>query len=144
MKQNRTKQARQEQVMDAEEILARLKTGDSVPSDWKVFPLLRRKVILGICGWTFGILMGFGLTALVWPIVVPSNFHSVPTAIFSVILLGILLFIGFGSMWTIYIDIRRLRNLDKHVIVLTSTDFVKQEGEKLVHVPLANVRYVTA
>ena len=129
--------------MDAEEILARARSGDS-PSDWRVFPLLRRKVILAIFGWAFGILMGFSLFGLVWYIVVPSNFHAVPTAIFSVIMLGILAFIGLGSVWTMYIDIQRLRQLDNHVIVLTSTDFVKQEGNKMIHVPLVNVRHVTA
>jgi hypothetical protein len=41
-------------------------------------------------------------------------------------------------------DIRRLVEIDKHLIVITDEDFVKQEGTKVIQVPLSHIRYVTA
>jgi hypothetical protein len=41
-------------------------------------------------------------------------------------------------------DIRRLSEIEKHLIVITDEDFVKQEGKRVIHVPLSHVRYVTA
>src|SRR5437773_12317170 len=98
-----------ESGIEAQEIVTRVTSGDEVPANWRVFPLLRHKVILAITGWVFGILIGFGLFAVVWSIVVPYNYqHGVLPAVFSTVLLGILLFIGLGSAWTLYADIRRL------------------------------------
>jgi len=54
------------------------------------------------------------------------------------------LFIGLGSVWALVSDIRRLRRADQYMIVITPDDFVKQEGDKIVHVPLMYVRHVTA
>jgi hypothetical protein len=38
----------------------------------------------------------------------------------------------------------RLLRADKHLIIITPDDFVKQEGKKIIHVPLMYVRYITA
>src|SRR5437764_653351 len=65
-------------------------------------------------------------------------------AIIRTILLGIVLFIGLGSAWSLLVDARRLRQADKHLIVITPEAFVKQEGDKIIYVPLVNVRHVTA
>jgi hypothetical protein len=131
--------------MNVEEILAQAKTGTEVPAGWVVFPLLRSKVIIGLIGWSFGILLGLGLFALAATVVIPYNYQrgALP-AVVTTILLGVLLFVGLGSLWTLISDIRRLREREKHLIVVTQEDFVKQEGDKIVQVPLVNIRYVTA
>src|SRR2546426_9645150 len=129
----------------ATEILTQVREDSNRPATWLVFPLLRKKVAWGIVGWTFGIIIGLGLFALVTPIVVPFNYQRGPlAAITTTLLLAILLFVGLGSIWALVVDVRRLRQADKHLIVITPEDFVKQEGEKIIHVPLVYVRHVTA
>jgi hypothetical protein len=77
-------------------------------------------------------------------LVIPYNYQrGIFSILFTSLLLAILLFIGLGSLWTGINDCRRLHRADRHIIVITSEDFVKQEGEKIVHVPLINVRHVT-
>jgi hypothetical protein len=41
-------------------------------------------------------------------------------------------------------DVHRLMDADRYIIVITPDDFVKQEGHKIIHVPLMHVRHVTA
>jgi hypothetical protein len=131
--------------MEAEEILTRAKAGPEVPQGWVVLRLLRDKVVLGIVGWAFGIIIGLGLLAFIAPIVIPYNYeHGVAASIFTTILLGVLLFIGLGSAWTLIVDVNRLRNADRYFIVLTPEDFVKQEKDKITHVPFTFVRHVTS
>ena len=131
--------------MDSSEILMDAKTSSEVPHGWIVLPLLRSKVILGILGWILGILLGLGLFTGLALIVIPYNYqHGIGPAIFSSILLGLLLFIALGSAWAVIGDMRRLQQADKHLIVITPEAFVKQEGEKIIHVPLMYVRHVTA
>jgi len=131
--------------MEAEEILARAKDSTRTPSDWVVFPLQRRKVIFGLLEWIVGIIMGLGLFSLVASIAIPYNYqHGVGPALFSTIFLAIFLFIFLGSTHLLISDIRRLRNADQHIIVITPQDFVKQEGKKVISVPLSHVSYVTA
>ncbi len=130
--------------MDVEEILAQARQ-EEPPQGWVVLPLLRKKLIWGIIGWIFGIILGLGLFALILPVVVPYNFvHGTLAAIVTTILLGVFLFIGLGSAWSLLADVRRLRNISDYILVITQEDFVKQEGKKLVHVPLMYVRHVTA
>jgi hypothetical protein len=130
--------------MTANEILARGRNEIDVPDDWSIFPLQRSKVISGLLGWAFGIVVGLGLFGLVGNIVIPYNYqHGVAPAILTSIFLGLLLFVGLGSAWTFIADIRRIANISQHIIILTPSDFVKQEGQKVIHVPLVNVRHVT-
>ncbi|GCE18060.1 hypothetical protein [Dictyobacter kobayashii] len=130
--------------MDAEEILAQANTSAELPAGWSSFPLLKGKVIWGIVGWIFGILMGAGLLALIVPIVIPVNFqHGTFSIILTTFLLAILAFIFFGSIYMLIIDIVRVAHPEQHMIVLTPTDFVMREGAKTTQVPLKNVRHVT-
>ena len=131
--------------MDAEDILAKTTPGKKLPEGWIVFSLHKGKLISSLVGWIFGALMGGGLLALIVPIVIPSNYQRGTFAIVSTsILLGILLFIFIGSLWMLIVDVLRLLHPGKHMIVLTNTDFVKREGTKTVHVPLVEIRHVTA
>jgi hypothetical protein len=131
--------------MEAAEILERAKAGEETPQGWLVLPLLTRKVATGIAGWVLGMIVGFGLFALIASIVIPHNYEQgVFSGCFTTFLLGMTLFIGVGSLWAMVSDIRRLRRADQYVIVITPDDFVKQEGDKVVHVPLSYVRHVTA
>ncbi len=132
-------------AMDASEILMQARSGQDAPHGWVVLPLLRSKLITGMLGWVLGIALGLGLFTLLAFIVIPYNYeHGTFAAVFSTILLGVLLFIGLGSLWSLFVDIQRLRNLDKHIIIITPDAFVKQEGDKVIHVPLMYVRHVTA
>lgn len=131
--------------MNAEEILETARTSTTPPHGWVVLPLSRTKVILGIVGWFCGIVLGLGLFAIAVSATIPTNFqHGTGIAIFTLILLTVLLFIGLGSIWMLVQDVLRVMQAQQHIIVITPQDFVKQEGRKIVTVPLTNIRYVTA
>ncbi len=131
--------------MNAEEILETARTSSTLPHGWIVLPLSRTKVVLGIVGWLFGIVLGLGLFIIALFATIPSNFqHGIGIEIFTLILFAVLLFIGLGSIWMLVQDILRVMNAHKHIIVITPQDFVKQEGNKIVTVPLTSIRYVTA
>src|SRR5260370_1315288 len=77
--------------------------------------------------------------------VIPHNYqYGILAAIFTTVLLALFLFVGVGSVWALVSDVLRLVRADKHLIVITPEAFVKQEGEKIIHVPLMYVRNVTA
>jgi hypothetical protein len=132
--------------MEAAEILERARaSGEETPQGWLVLPLLKKKLINGIFGWAVGALVGFGLFAFIASVTIPYNFQqSFFTGCFATGLMLVTLFIGVGSIWSLVADVRRLRHIEQHLIVITPDDFVKQEGDKIVHVPLMYVRYVTA
>jgi hypothetical protein len=131
--------------MEATEVLERARMNEDIPSDWLVLPLIRQKVLVAILGWFFGIIAGFGLFAFIASVTIPHNFVAgMGASIVTVIMLGIVLFIGAGSAWAAFVDINRLRHAENYLIVITPDEFVKQEGDKIIHVPLAYVRYVTA
>ena len=129
--------------MEAAEILEKARS--EPPPGWIVLPLLRDKAMLGIAGWVVGVIVGCGLFVLMAPIMIPHNYlYGVVPAIFSTLVLGLVLFVGIGSAWQLIVDTRRLLQADQHVIIITPEDFVMQEGKKIIHVPLLFVRHVTA
>lgn len=131
--------------MQAEEILKQAQSGDELPHGWIIFPLLRNKVMLAMVGWASGILIGLGLFAMVATVVIPYNYqHGFALALLATVLLGLFLFVGVGSLWALVMDARRLASSDRYIIVLTPEDFVKQEGDRIIHVPCMNIRHVTA
>ena len=131
--------------MESVQILEQINTEGQAPDSWIVFPLLRQKVLLGVLGWILGIVTGGGLLALIGPIMVPHNYHmGTGPAVISTIILAAFLFVALGSLWEMIRDLLRLRNAANHVIVITPDDFVKKEGDKITHVPLEYVKYVTA
>ena len=132
--------------MEAAEILERARSsGEETPPGWLVLPLLKRKLTTGIIGWVFGALVGFGLFAFIASVTIPYNFQQGAfSGCFATVLMIMTLFIGVGGTWSIIMDVRRLRQIEKYLIVITPDDFVKQEGDRIVHVPLTCVRYVTA
>jgi len=131
--------------VESAEILEKARAIDEAPYDWIILPLLRDKVTLAIIGWVFGAIVGLGFFAFIASIMIPHNYQIGPfAALISTILLGIMLFAGLGSIWQLVVDLGRLLRADKHVIIITPDDFVKQEGKKIIHVPLMYVRYITA
>ena len=131
--------------MEATEILDKARAGGELPNGWVVLPLLRSKVRLGILGWIAGVIVGFGLFALMIPYMIPHNYLYGPIpALISTLILGMVLFIGIGSIWQIIVDTRRLLEADKHILVITPDEFVMQDGEEIIHVPLMYIRHVTA
>lgn len=131
--------------MESTQIFAQVDTKEGAPYDWMVFPLLPRRIFIGILGWLFGAIVGGLFFAFMAPIMIPHNYQSgIASAIFSTLILAIVLYVCLGSLWALYIDISRLRNRKQHIIIITPDDFVKQEGKKTIHVPLEYVRFVTA
>jgi hypothetical protein len=131
--------------MESVQILAQTNAEEGIPQNWLVFPLLRQKVLVGLLGWTFGVVAGGLLFAFIAPIMIPHNYQAgVGAAIATTLILALVAYICLGSLWAMIVDIRRLNQANKHVIVITPEDFVKQEGNKIIHVPLEYVKYVTA
>lgn len=132
-------------MMDEENILARVREGSDLPQEWVILPLLRDKLLLGIAGWAFGTILGLGPFAFILPIVVPYNFvHGTAAALVTAIFLALLLFIGLGSAWSLFTDAQRLRHLNEYMIVITPQDFIKQDRDKIIQIPMTYVRHVTA
>ena len=131
--------------MEATEILEKARAAGEPPKGWIVLPLLRSKVRLGILGWIAGAIIGFGFFIVMVPLMIPHNylFGFIP-ALISTVILGMVLFVGIGSVWQIIVDTRRLLEADKHIIVITPDEFVMQDGEDIRHVPLMYIRNVTA
>jgi hypothetical protein len=76
---------------------------------------------------------------------IPHNYLYGPIpALISTVILGMVLFVGIGSVWQIIVDTQRLLEADKHIIVITPDEFVMQDRDKIQHVPLMYVRYITA
>jgi hypothetical protein len=131
--------------VDTDGILAKARAREELPANWVVLPLLRPKIIIAILGWISGIILGGGLLALVIPIVLPGNYQrGIVVVTVTTLILCMLAFIFVSSLILLVFDLRRLSEIEKHIIVITDEDFVKQEGAKLIHVPLLHVRYVTA
>jgi len=131
--------------MEATEILEKARAGGELPNGWVVLPLLRNKIRLGILGWIAGAIVGFGFFASLVPLMIPHNYlYGLIPALISTVILGMMLFVGIGSVWQIIVDTRRLLEADKHIIVITSDEFVMQDGEDIRHVPLMYIRHITA
>jgi len=131
--------------MEATEILEKARAGGNLPDGWVVLPLLRQRVRLGIIGWICGAIIGFSFFILMIPYMIPHNYLYGPIpALISTIILAVVLFVGIGSVWQMIVDIRRLLDANKYIIVLTPDEFVMQDREKIIHVPLMYVRHVTA
>ena len=131
--------------MEASEILEKARAGGELPNGWVVLPLLRNKVRLGILGWIAGAIVGFGFFALMVPLMIPHNYmYGFIPALISTVILGMVLFVGIGSVWQIIVDTRRLLEADRHILVITPDEFVMQDGEEIRHVPLMYIRNITA
>lgn len=129
--------------MEAAEIL-RIAQTDDAPQDWIIVPLHRNKVLFSVISWSGAAIFGAALFALFFWMVWPNNFQNGwgPT-IFSVILLAVPIFILVGSLWTVVVELGRLRTAREQVIIITPTDFVKQAGKHITHVPLSQVEHIT-
>jgi hypothetical protein len=79
------------------------------------------------------------------PIMIPHNYLAgVGSAIISTIILAMVLYVCLGSLWAMIVDILRVMHYKEHILIITPDDLVKQEGKKVIHVPLQYVKYVTA
>jgi hypothetical protein len=119
--------------------------GTDVPGSWIVLPLQRNKVFIGVLGWLAGTAVSTLLLILMVPVMIPHNYQTgVAAAIISTIMLGLVVFVLVGSLWYAVRDILRLLHPQEHVIIITPNDFVKQNGKKVIHVPMEHIRHVTA
>src|SRR5436189_3162237 len=131
--------------MESSEIITRARTEGERPPGWVVLPLSRNNVLVSVLGWLTGVVLGLGLFGIMAYSVIPHNYqYGIIAALITTLFLGFLLFVGLGSLWAMIMDTRRLLQADKYLIVITPNEFIKQEGEKIIHVPLMYVRHVTA
>ena len=89
----------------AEQILSTARDG-SAPSNWVVLPLRRERVIRTMLEWGIGILLGLGLFTGLFLATWPENFTNGTTgAIITSLMLAVLAFLGFGSLWLFVADV---------------------------------------
>lgn len=131
--------------MDAQalDILSAARDG-SAPSNWVILPLRRERVVRTMLEWGIGILLGLGLFIGLFLSTWPENFTSgVTGAIITTLMLAVLAFLGFGSLWLFIADVRRLLRADRSIIVITPDAYCKQEGDKVDFVPLEEIAHIT-
>src|SRR5258708_6381859 len=115
--------------MESAQIFSKVNAKEDVPYSWLVFPLIRQTVITGILYWIVGGILGGLLFAMMAPIMIPSNYKAgILPALFTTLVLGLVLFVCLGSLWMLVIDVIRVIRAKEHLIVITPEDFVKQEG----------------
>ena len=61
--------------MESSEILVKARTKAETPPGWIVLPLSRNSVLTSIAGWLLGIVLGFGLFAIMASVVIPHNYQ---------------------------------------------------------------------
>lgn len=128
---------------EAQRILNTARAPDH-PREWFVWPLRREIVKRAIAGWAITGVIGLLLFVPVVLITVPSNFqHGSGLAVFTIILLFILALIGFGGLALCGADILRLMRAEQYLLVMTPDDFVKQTPQRIIHIPMTAVAYVT-
>ncbi len=132
-------------LMDAQalDILSAARDG-SAPSNWVILPLRRERVVRTLLECGIGILLGLGLFIGLFLSTWPENFTSgVTGAIITTLMLAVLAFLGFGSLWLFIADVRRLLRADRSIIVITPDAYCKQEGDKVDFVPLEEIAHIT-
>jgi hypothetical protein len=131
--------------MDAQalEILSAARAG-SAPSNWVILPLRREQVLRTMLEWGIGILLGLGLFIGLFLATWPENFiNGVTGAIITGLMLAVLGFLGFGSLWLFITDARRLLRANRSIVVITPDVYCKQEGDKIDLVPLEEIAHIT-
>jgi hypothetical protein len=131
--------------MDAQalDILSTARDG-SAPSSWVILPLRRPHLVRSMLEWSLGILLGLGLFMALFLATWPENFINGATgAIITSLLLAVLAFLGFGSLWLFITDLRRYLAANRSLIVITPNVFCKQEGNKIELVPLEEIAQIS-
>ena len=123
--------------IDAEQILATARQEGDVPQGWTVIPLHIKTVQRAILNWVGGAIVGLGLFALLFAAV-----HDI-LGIISIILLGVLAFVGIGSLYLAIKNVRVLQDKDRQLIVMTPDLYVQQRGARIISVPMDQVSHIT-
>ena len=127
----------------ADEILSTARDG-SAPSNWVILPLRRERVMRTMLEWGIGVLLGLGLFIGLFLATWPENFtNSTTGAIITSLMLAVLGFLGFGSLWLFIADVRRLLRANRSIVIITPDVFCKQEGGKVALVPLEEIAHIT-
>ncbi|MBF6590844.1 MAG: hypothetical protein IVW57_09995 [Ktedonobacterales bacterium] len=129
--------------MEAQTILDTVRSGN-VPSEWNVWSLRRDRVRRGMLGWIATAVLGFALFIPATLSTVPANFtRGSGAVVFTLLLLGILGLMAFGGLAFTLGDAWRLRHADQYLLVMTPDDFVLSTPRRLIHVPMAQIGFVT-
>ncbi|HET8905424.1 MAG TPA: hypothetical protein VFN11_00515 [Ktedonobacterales bacterium] len=130
--------------MDAQDILEQVRSS-TVPDSWNVWPLRVERVRRSVIGWGICAVVGFVLLVLVVIATVPYDFtHGTGLSVFATILLLLVGAVAFGSLAIAGYDIWRLMHAEEYLLVITPDDYVKAgPGNKLAHVPMDDIAYVT-
>ena len=129
--------------MEADAILQRARSGD-VPSNWTVWPLRRNVVRRSALGWSFAGVFGLIVFAVAASQMIPGNFtHGGGAIAISGLVLILLAIMGIGRAGLAVYDFWRIAHADQYLLVVTPDDYLKVEPNKITHVPMENVAYVT-
>lgn len=114
------------------------------PREWFVWPLRRAIVQRAIAGWAATGIIGLILFIPAALTTIPSNFrHGSGLAVFTIVLLVILGLVAFGGLALCLSDVLRLVRANQYWLIMTPDDFLKVTPQRIIHVPMAEVTYVT-
>lgn len=129
--------------MDAHEVLETVRSG-AAPSTWSVLPLRRDWLLRSVLQWAVVAVLTFALFVPALVITVPDNFtRGAVGAVITALLLVTLGAAAFGSAGVALYDLWRLSHMDDYLIVITPDDFVRAAPRGVVHVPIADIDYIT-
>lgn len=123
--------------MDPEEILAQARQPGEPPEGWTIIPLDRKSVQIAMLGWIGGAIVGLGLFALLLAAV-----YSVISPI-HIVLLAILAFVGFGSLYLAGKKAVQLRDAAHYLVVMTPELFIQQTGKHIITLPWNAIGHIT-
>ena len=129
--------------MEVEAVLATARSGQ-IPQYWTVWTLRRDIVSRSALRWAAVSVFGFILFIPALFVTVPGNFTGSGIKLFftSVLLLA-LGATAVGSLCIALYDVWRVLHADDFLIVMTPDDYVKSEPNRITHVPMEHVAYVT-
>lgn len=129
--------------MDVQEILERARSGD-VPASWDVWKLRSDRVSQDLGLFVFGAVVGLALFGFAASQMIPDNFtKGVLGAVLSLFVLAVFGLLGFGSLFLVIEDVRRLRQQGQYLLVMTPDDYVKVEPGHTTQVPMEQIADIT-
>jgi hypothetical protein len=124
--------------LDAASILQTARQEGDLPQGWTVIPLNVKAVQRAILSWLGGAAVGIGLFVL---LLVAINGSGLGFG--SAIILGLLAFVGLGSLWLAIKNVALLNDRERQLIVMTPELYVQQRGAKIVSVPMGEIAHIT-
>jgi len=129
---------------DVQAIIATARSGHA-PYSWNVWTLRRDRVLRGAASWAFITIVGLFLFVLDL-VVAHDNFnpgHGAWIIVLALTLLTIFGIMGFGGLFLVSADIRRLAQFGEYLLIMTPDDYIKVEPHRVTHVPMDQIDDIT-